>query len=105
MHSKDQIKHKYGINENDFQILTQNEKPSPDALLKEGAFIEKKGFWDGFEVWLKRTIVGNLLLAVIFIGGVLTGLDEINKYANIVYTKREQIINYSEQIGRASCRE
>ena len=90
--SKDELRKKYGITEGDFQVLTQAELPAPDALLKEGAYIQKVGFWDRFEVWLKKTVVGQVLIAVIFIGGVISGLEAINKYGTIIYTNREQIV-------------
>jgi hypothetical protein len=56
--TKDELREKYAITEADFHVLTQSELPTPDSLLKEGAYLHKVGFWDQSEVWLKKTIVG-----------------------------------------------
>lgn len=94
--SKEEIRRKYGITESDFAVLTESELPQPETLRKEGAWIEKLGYWNRnkFEVWLKRNIIGNILLAVIFIGGVTDGLEAISKYGCIIYASGQQIASY-----------
>jgi hypothetical protein len=79
--------------------LTEKEIPTPDSLFKDEAYIEKQGFWDGFEVWLKRKIVGQVVLAVVFVGSVTAGLEAINKYGTIIYTNKEHIIQYVNNFG------
>ena len=100
MPTKDEIRSRYGISEDDFHILTQKELPSSELLLKNEAFIEKKGFWDGFEVWLKKTIVGGIILAVIFIGELSDGIQAIQKIGYVIYSSRENVANYASHFAQ-----
>lgn len=92
--SKDEIRKKYGITETDFSILTQDQPINDQTLPESGSKYEKAGFWDGFEVWMKRSIFGNILLAVIFVGSLIAGIEAINKYGTIVWANQDQIISY-----------
>jgi hypothetical protein len=39
-------------------------------------------------------------MAVIFIGAVATGIETLGKYGTIIYTNREQIVEYVENFGQ-----
>ncbi len=93
--SKDEIREKYKITETDFAVLIQDKPINDETLTNKGSKYEKVGFWDGFEVWMKRSIIGDILLAVIFIGGLVAGFEAIHKYGTIVWANQEQIINYA----------
>jgi hypothetical protein len=92
--SKDKIREKYGITETDFLVLTQDKPINDQTISACGSKYEKAGVWDGFEVWMKRSILGNILLAVIFIGSLVSGIEAISKYGTIVWANHEQIVSY-----------
>jgi hypothetical protein len=97
--SKDEIRIKYNISEEDFEILEQKSLPTSQELMQESAVLRKKGFWDKFEVWLKTSITGGALLAVIFIGEVKDGIDAIHDIGTIVFSNRETIELYIEHFS------
>ena len=94
MPTKEELRKKYKITENDFMVLQSEEPPDSETLRKDGAFMQKVGYFERFEVWLKKTIVGQLVLAVIFVGGFAAGVETVAKYGSIIYTSRPQIEHY-----------
>jgi hypothetical protein len=97
--SKEEIKKKYGITEDDFAVLEQSSLPTSQELMRDAAALKKKGFWGKFEVWLKTTICGGVLLAVIFIGEVKEGIDAIRDFGTLVYSNRETIELYIDHFS------
>jgi hypothetical protein len=100
MPSREELRRRYDITEEDFQTLIRPQLPTCDSLQQEHAYIQKLGYWDRFEVWCKRTIIGNLLLAVILIGSVLHGIDYIDKYSVMIYVNGQQLISYVNDYTR-----
>jgi ribosomal protein S15P/S13E len=99
--NKEEIRKKYEIKEKDFDVQELAEIPDPKKLLQEGAKIEKRGFWGDFEVWTKTTIIGGVLMAVLFIAGVvIPGVETIYKYGNIIYTNHNQIVDYADHFAQ-----
>ena len=98
--SKEDLRKKYNITEEDFQAMVQPSLPTPESLQAEQAYIQKLGYWDRFEVWCKKTILGNLVLAVILIGGILQGFEYINKYSKIIYADGQQLIAYVDDYAQ-----
>lgn len=97
--SIEEIKKKYGISEEDFEILELSSIPSPQELMRDAATLEKKGFWGKFEVWIKTSICGSIIFAVIFIGEVKDGIDAIRDFGTLVYSNRETIASYIEHFS------
>ena len=93
--SKEEIRLKYGISTDDFQILESDSLPSPLELMHDASTIKKLGFWDRMEVWLKTTVCGGIVLAVIFIGELKDGACAIYDFGNLVYTNRDKIEYYA----------
>lgn len=94
--SKEELKLKYGISNDDFVILQESYPPKPETLMKDGAYMEKAGWFGKFEVWLKRSLIGGLVLAVILIGGFISGLEKMTEYGYAIYSNREVISEYIE---------
>lgn len=92
--TKEQIKAKYNITEDDFDILVKDKEPSPEELKTEEVFLVKLGWYDKFEVWAKKSIVGGVIMAIIFIGGFINGIEKITEYGNIIYTNRDKLTTY-----------
>ncbi|MBE0545373.1 MAG: hypothetical protein IH623_28875 [Verrucomicrobia bacterium] len=98
--TKESIREKYAINEDtDFEVQQLPEIPDPQKLLQEGNKIEKKGFWGDFEVWTKTTIIGGVLMAVLFVTNVVRSVETIYKYGNIVYSNTERIKDYAQHFA------
>lgn len=97
--TKEEIRRKYNIRESDFAVLAASHLPSQESLNNEGARIERLGYWDRFEVWLKRSFWGGVILAVIFFGEIVDGVEAIGKYGPRLYGSGQQIVSY---IGRFS---
>ena len=95
--SKEEIRKKYGISEPDFAILT--ELPSDEVLLKEGASLKKLGLWNGLEVWAKRTIIGGVLLAFLFIADLQNAIETYYKDGQIIYASLPTIQHYASHFS------
>lgn len=94
--SEKEIRERYHITQREnFAVEQQSEIPDPTEALRQQVKMNKKGFWDGFEVWTKTTILGGVILAVIFVGGFINGLEMIYKYGNIIYSNKDQIVSYT----------
>jgi hypothetical protein len=98
--SKEELRQKYNITEEDFQAMVQPGLPTPESLQAEQAYIQKLGYWDRFEVWCKKSIIGNMLLCVILIGGILQGFEYIGKYSKILYADGQQLITYIDNYAQ-----
>jgi hypothetical protein len=94
MPTKEDIRRKYGITEQDFDLLTTTEMPPAETLQREGTYVEKVGWWENFEVWLKKSIIGSTVCAVLLIGSVISSVESIEKYAPIVLASAQQAISY-----------
>lgn len=90
--SKDEIKEKYGISEDDFEVLAASVAPTPHQLQLEQSYLEKKGWWKGAEVWIKRIFCGSIR-AVIFIGAFKEG-SEFLLFDKYLYSARDQVVSY-----------
>src|SRR5438309_398437 len=73
--SKEEIRKRYNITEEDFAILAEDKLPDKTSLLKESASLENLGFWEKYSVWAKRSIIGGFITAIIFIGELRGGLE------------------------------
>ena len=62
--------------------------------MKDGAYIEKAGWFGKFEVWLKRSFIGGLVLAIILVGGFIGGVEKISEYGYAIHSNREVISEY-----------
>lgn len=98
--TKEEIRRKYNIAESDFAVLTTSKLPSPESLRQEGAQIGKLGVWDRFEVWLKRSFWGGAILAIIFFGEIVDGVEAIGKYGPRIYGSGQQIVSYLSRFSR-----
>ena len=97
--TKKEIREKYGIAEEDFSILEEVSLPSPQQLLDDKASITKLGFWNKFEVWKKTSIIGGILIAIIFIGEIKDGLDAIKDIGLFVYANTDEIAYYTSHFA------
>ena len=68
-------------------------------MQREGVYIEKAGYWEKFEVWLKKNVVGGMIRAVMFIGALSSGIEAIEKYAPIVYANGCQFSVYASHFA------
>jgi hypothetical protein len=94
MPTKEELRLKYGITEQDFVIMTQADLPTAETLRNEGACLEKAGYWERFEVWLKKSVIGGPIYAVMLIGALVAGVEAIEKYGPIVWANGNQAISY-----------
>ncbi len=93
--SEEEVRQKFDIQQKEhFDVLESKESPSPTDNLKEGTKLEKKGYWNGVEVWLRTTIIGGIVLAVILFGDFINGCELIYKYGNLIYTNHDAITEY-----------
>jgi len=94
--SKDEIKKKYGISEDDFEVLADSETPKPHQLQIEQAYLEKAGWWNGAEGWFKR-IFGGSIKAVIFIGAFMAGAEFL-QFDSYLYSSRDRVVSYLQDL-------
>jgi hypothetical protein len=94
--SKQEIKEKYGITEDDFEVLIVSETPSPTQLQSEQSYLEKKGWWKGAEVWIKR-LFGGSIKAIIFVGGFISGA-EFFQFDNYLIDARDHVVSFAQDL-------
>jgi hypothetical protein len=97
--TKEELKAKYNISESDFEILHEFSKPDSEKLIKEGAYLEKAGWFEGVEVWLKRTFIGGCVLAIILVGSFISGIGAIADFGQTIYVHREVMGSYISEFA------
>jgi hypothetical protein len=95
--SKDEIRKKYKISQEEFEILTT--MPTPTEMMVQGVKVEKLGFWGKFEVWKKSTILGGIVAAVCFIGDAGAGVDILSRTGEMIYGNSPQIAAYAHNFA------
>lgn len=94
--TKQEIREKYGISEEDFEVLVTDKMPTPDSLVREQVFLQKVGWYENFEVILKRSKLGGVVLMVAFIGSVGGGVQIIYNTSVKVVECSVNITSYSK---------
>ena len=92
--TKEEIKKKYNISEDDFELLSSDDIPPTEELMKEGSMVEKLGWFKNFELWVKRSILTGALQAIILVGGFISAVEKIHEYSPLVYAKAEDAAEY-----------
>jgi hypothetical protein len=82
--SKEEIKQKYRITENDFDILIQQSIPDAKDLQSEESLLEKVADYFGVPTFLKKHRKKGLVLAILFIPGWIGPVCENAK--NVIVT-------------------
>lgn len=93
--SKEEIKTKYGITDNDFSILVSNKVPDAKELQEEESLLEKVADFFGVPTFLKKHRRTGIILAIMFLPGWLPPVYENTK--NMIattYTFYEKQITY-----------
>ncbi len=99
--SEAEIRKQFGIAQKEsFKVIQLAELPSPNEELKEGSKLEKRGYWNNFEVWLRTTIIGGIVLAVILIGDFINGVEKLYEVGYLIYTKHEVIADYTTNFAK-----
>lgn len=65
--TKEEIKAKYGITDNDFSILIEDNVPDAKELQKEESLLEKVADFLGVPTFLKKHRRTGIILAIIFL--------------------------------------
>ncbi len=67
--TKNEVKQKYGISEDDFEILVQDNLPAAKELQEEGTVFERVASWLGVPTFLKKYRKTGILIALVLIPG------------------------------------
>jgi hypothetical protein len=98
--SENDIRTKYNITQpNSFTVEQRNSIPLPTEAMLDCSRLDKQGFWNGFEVWLKTTILGSVVLSVIFVGEISDGIQAIQNIGNLIYTNKATISYYADHFA------
>ena len=98
--SENDIRTKYNITQpNSFTVEQRNSIPLPTEAMLDGSRLDKQGFWNGLEVWLKTTILGSVVLSVIFVGEISDGIQAIQNIGNLIYTNKATISYYADHFA------
>ncbi|MDA0835997.1 MAG: hypothetical protein O2955_20010 [Planctomycetota bacterium] len=96
--TKNEILEKYRdvIDADDFDILYADQLPTPKQTHRENASLQYLGTLNGWYVWAKCQF-GRVVTVIIFIGGIVSGLEAINKYGHIGYDQVAQYIQLGSE--------
>lgn len=98
--SKDEIKKKYSISNDDFDVLVKDKLPEPKELQNDESFIEKVADFLGVPTFLKKYKKTGIIVAILFLPGWISPVFNTSKDIIVTTCKfyQEKVIYLSDLI-------
>ena len=87
--TKEQIKEKFSIPDDDFEIKTK--LPTEEEIKKNPGFLEKLGSISGFKAWKRKSKIGKLIDIILIPPAISAALSFYSPFAHYTYDVGKRI--------------